>query len=143
VAVGPDGWFDTGDRGALTSDGILIVSGRTSDRIIVGGFNVVPAEVELEIRASGLVIDAVVVGLPDDRLGEVPVAGVVWKGDDQRGDLLAALRDKLAHYKLPREFFTLPEIPRTPYGKVDRKRAAELARTLLGFETVRPSDARR
>ncbi|MGD0699300.1 MAG: class I adenylate-forming enzyme family protein [Trebonia sp.] len=143
VAVGPDGWFDTGDRGALTSDGILIVSGRTSDRIIVGGFNVVPAEVELEIRGSGLVIDAVVVGLPDDRLGEVPVAGVVWKGDDRQADLLAGLRHTVAHYKLPRRFFSLTEIPRTPYGKVDRKKAAELARTLLGAETIRSSDARR
>jgi acyl-CoA synthetase (AMP-forming)/AMP-acid ligase II len=143
VPVGPDGWFDTGDRGALTGDGILIVSGRTSDRIIVGGFNVVPAEVELEIRASGLVIDAVVVGLPDDRLGEVPVAGVVWKGDDQQAGLLAGLRDKVAHYKLPRHFFSLTEIPRTPYGKIDRKKAAELARNSLGAETNGPSDARR
>lgn len=143
VALGPDGWFDTGDRGALTSDGILIISGRSTDRIIVGGFNVAPAEVESEIRVSGLVIDAVVVGVPDARLGEVPVAGVVWKDGDQRADLLATLRDKLAHYKVPREYFSLTEIPRTPYGKVDRRRAAELARTRLGREPNGAADGQR
>lgn len=143
VALGPDGWFDTGDRGALTSDGLLVISGRSTDRIIVGGFNVAPAEVETEIRVSGLVIDAVVVGVPDARLGEVPVAGVVWKDRDQRDELLATLRDKLAHYKVPREYFSLTEIPRTPYGKVDRGRAAELARTRLGREPNGAADGQR
>jgi long-chain acyl-CoA synthetase len=142
VPTEADGWFDTGDLGALTSDGILIVSGRSSDRIIVGGFNVTPAEVESEIRGSGLVVDAVVVGLPDPRLGEVPVAGVVWKDEDRQAELTASMRDKLAHYKLPRDFFRLAEIPRTPYGKVDRKRAAELARHLLGRKTIGSADAR-
>jgi long-chain acyl-CoA synthetase len=143
VALAPDGWFDTGDRGALTSDGILIISGRSSDRIIVGGFNVAPAEVETEIRVSGLVIDAVVVGFPDARLGEVPVAGVVWKEGNQRDELLATLRDRLAHYKVPREYFSLTEIPRTPYGKVDRRRAAELARTRLSQEPDGAADDQR
>jgi acyl-CoA synthetase (AMP-forming)/AMP-acid ligase II len=89
------------------------------------------------------VIDAVVVGVPDARLGEVPVAGVVWKDGDQRADLLATLRDKLAHYKVPREYFSLTEIPRTPYGKVDRRQAAELARTRLGRESDGAADGQR
>lgn len=132
VRLDADGWFDTGDRGAFTEDGILMITGRSTDRIIVGGFNVSPAEVELELRRSELVTDAIVVGMSDSRLGEIPVAGVLWSGDENQDELRRALRDSLAHYKVPRAFITLTEIPRTPYGKVDRKKAAETARELLG-----------
>jgi long-chain acyl-CoA synthetase len=132
VRLDADGWFDTGDRGALTADGILTITGRSTDRIIVGGFNVSPAEVELELRRSELVTDVVVVGVPDSRLGEIPVAGVVWRGEENEEELRRALRDSLAHYKVPRAFFALTEIPRTPYGKIDRKKAAQTAREVMG-----------
>jgi long-chain acyl-CoA synthetase len=131
VRLDPGGWFDTGDRGAFTPDGILTITGRSTDRIIVGGFNVSPAEVELELRRSDLVTDAVVVGVPDSRLGEIPVAGVLWRGEEKEDELRRALRHGLAHYKVPRAFFTLAEMPRTPYGKLDRKRAADMARDRL------------
>ena len=80
VPVDADGWFATGDVGRL-DDGILYVTGRLQEKIIVGGFNVYPAEVEDAARRSALVEDAVVVGLADDRLGERPVAGIVWAGE--------------------------------------------------------------
>jgi long-chain acyl-CoA synthetase len=135
VKVDSGGWFDTGDRGALTLDGILTITGRSTDRIIVGGFNVSPAEVESELRGSDLVSDAIVVAISDDRLGEVPVAGIVWSGEAQTDKLLRSLRgNNLAHYKLPRKVFTLEEVPRTAYGKVDRKKATEMARLLLEVE---------
>ena len=134
VKLNDDGWFDTGDRGALTPDGILTITGRSTDRIIVGGFNVSPAEVESELRRSELVTDAVVVAVPDDRLGEVPVAGVVWAGEGRPDELLLSIRDRVAHYKLPREVFALDEVPRTVYGKIDRKKVAEMARGRLGRE---------
>ena len=75
--IGEGGWYATGDIGRL-EDGILYITGRAQEKIIVGGFNVYPAEVEDIARESPLVRDAVVVGLPDDRLGERPVAGIVW-----------------------------------------------------------------
>lgn len=131
VPVDADGFFATGDIGRI-DDGILYITGRAQEKIIVGGFNVYPAEVEDATRRSRLVKDAVVVGLADDRLGERPVAGVVWAGEADPDGLIAELRASLAAYKVPREVFALDAVPLTPRDKVDRRRAAELARTALG-----------
>jgi long-chain acyl-CoA synthetase len=131
VPVDEDGWFPTGDVGRL-EDGILYITGRAQEKIIVGGFNVYPAEVEEAARRSALVRDAVIVGMPDDRLGEIPVAGIVWAGRPDEEALLAEMREALAGYKLPRSFFALDAIPLTPRDKVDRRRAAEVAREQLG-----------
>ena len=87
VPVDADHWFATGDVGRI-DDGILFVTGRVREKIIVGGFNVYPAEVEDAARRSALVEDAVVVGLPDERLGERPVAGIVWAGEPDEPSLL-------------------------------------------------------
>ena len=78
LPVDADGWYHTGDVGHLDEHGILYITGRLKEMMIVGGFNVYPAEVEDALRASRLVQDAVVVPVPDDRLGEVPIAGIVW-----------------------------------------------------------------
>jgi acyl-CoA synthetase (AMP-forming)/AMP-acid ligase II len=88
--------------------------------------------VEEAARRSALVRDAVIVGMPDDRLGEIPVAGIVWAGQPDEEALLAEMREALAGYKLPRSFFALDAIPLTPRDKVDRRRAAEVAREQLG-----------
>ncbi len=126
VPVDEEGWFATGDVGRL-EDGILYITGRVQEKIIVGGFNVYPAEVEDALRRSPLVLDAVVVGVPDDRLGERPVAGVVWAGPPDPDALTAAARGELAAYKVPRAYFPLDAVPLTPRDKVDRRRAAALA----------------
>ena len=101
VPVDEDGWFATGDVGRMHDD-ILYITGRVQEKIIVGGFNVYPAEVEDVARRSALVSDAVVVGLPDERLGEIPVAGIVWTGARDDTALLEEIRGDLAHYKVPR-----------------------------------------
>ena len=72
------------------------------------------------------------VGLPDERLGEVPVAGVVWAGEPDPDALLEELRAALPHYKVPRALFPLDVVPLTARDKVDRRRAGELARDALG-----------
>jgi long-chain acyl-CoA synthetase len=131
VPLDADGFFATGDIGRLDDD-ILYITGRAQEKIIVGGFNVYPAEVEDAARRSRLVRDAVVVGVPDDRLGERPVAGVVWDAAPAPAALLAELRASLAPYKVPRELFALDAVPLTPRDKVDRRRAAALARAALG-----------
>jgi long-chain acyl-CoA synthetase len=136
--VDEDGWFATGDVGYLDENGILCLTGRLQERLIVGGFNVYPAEVEDVLRKSDLVADAVVVGLEDERLGERPVAGVVWSGRPDRARLIAEVRKQLAHYKVPRYVFTLQEIPLTARDKVDRRRATTIAIERLGG-TVPPS----
>ena len=131
VPVDADGWFATGDVGRIDDD-ILYITGRVQEKIIVGGFNVYPAEVEDVARRSPAVRDAVVLGLPDERLGEVPVAGIVWAQAPDEDALLEELRAKLAHYKVPRAFFALDAVPLTTRDKVDRRRAAEIARAALG-----------
>lgn len=131
VPVDAEGWFATGDVGRL-DDGILYVTGRVLEKIIVGGFNVYPAEVEDAARRSALVEDAVVVGLADDRLGERPVAGIVWAGEADEPGLLDELRGRLAPYKVPRQTFVIEAVPLTARGKVDRVRAAHLAAAALG-----------
>jgi acyl-CoA synthetase (AMP-forming)/AMP-acid ligase II len=134
VPVDEEGWFATGDVGRL-DDGILYITGRVQEKIIVGGFNVYPAEVEDAARRSPLVEDAVVLGVADDRLGERPVAAIVWAGEPDEPALLEELRSVLAAYKVPRETFPIGAVPLTPRDKVDRIRTAELAKAALGTET--------
>ncbi|HZQ57585.1 MAG TPA: class I adenylate-forming enzyme family protein [Acidimicrobiales bacterium] len=137
LPVDADGWYHTGDVGRVDEHGILYVTGRLKEMLIVGGFNVFPAEVEDALRQSELVRDAVVVPVPDDRLGEVPIAGVVWSGkgpvtvDARLAELTAEARRLLAPYKVPRQWFTLEEVPLTANGKLDRRRAAELGAVAL------------
>jgi long-chain acyl-CoA synthetase len=124
--VDADGWLRTGDLGHLDSDGYLYITGRLRNTIICGGFNVMPEEVEAALEEDPRVREAVVVPLPDDRLGEIPVA--VVEADAAPGDVLAAVAARLAPYKRPRHVFVVPELPRVPNGKVDRPAAQALAK---------------
>ena len=135
VPVDADGWFATGDVGRI-DDGILYITGRLQEKIIVGGFNVYPAEVEDVARRSSLVHDAVVTAIPDERLGEVPVAGVVWAGEADESKLFDEMRASLAHYKVPRALFSIDTVPLTPRDKIDRRRATELAQAALVTVTI-------
>ncbi|WP_337188092.1 class I adenylate-forming enzyme family protein [Phenylobacterium sp.] len=136
--VDAEGWFHTGDLARIDEHGILYICGRIKEMMIVGGFNVYPGEVEEALRTAPEVRDAVVVPMPDPRLGEVPVAGVVW-ADDLAGPaaeeawrrVAAAVRGLLEPYKTPRRWFTLAAIPLNPNGKVDRKEALGLATEAL------------
>jgi long-chain acyl-CoA synthetase len=126
-----EGWFRTGDIGHLDEEGYLFVTGRESDKLVVGGLNVYPLEVEEAIRTFDAVRDAVVVGLPDPRLGEVPVAGIVWAAQSDFAVLAALLRDRIGGYKIPRKWFAISEVPLTERGKVDRRKARQIAKDLL------------
>jgi long-chain acyl-CoA synthetase len=138
-----DGWYHTGDLARLDEHGILYITGRIKEMMIVGGFNVYPGEVEDVLRRSSMVRDAVVVPKPDDRLGEMPVAGVVWEPglpDDDVDRRFARLREEcrsaLEAYKVPRQWFVLDALPLNTNGKLDRHRAAELAGAALGATDV-------
>ncbi len=125
-----DGWLRTGDLGRLDGEGYLYITGRLKNIIICGGFNVVPEEVEAALGADPAVRDAVVLGVPDERLGEIPVALV--ESGAGAADVLAAVAPRLAPYKRPRRVFVVDALPRVPNGKVDRPRAAAQARSLVG-----------
>lgn len=118
-----DGWLHTGDLATVDDEGFVYVSGRSKDMIITGGLNVYPAEVERIIAGHPAVLEAAVVGAPDDDWGEIGVALVVL-ADGQtltEDELLAYLRPALATYKLPRRLlFSADPLPRTTSGKVQK-----------------------
>lgn len=132
AAVMHDGWLRTGDTGSIDTDGYIRITGRATDMIIVGGFNVYPAEVEHLLLEHDTIGRAAVVGAADQRLGEVPVAFVVPSGngvaDPDR--LIAWCREQLANFKVPRRIWVVDELPLGDLGKVAkpalRERAAHL-----------------
>jgi O-succinylbenzoic acid--CoA ligase len=128
-AVEADGWLHTGDLAREDPDGHLWIVGRRSDRIISGGVNVDPAEVEAVLLAFPDVREAAVVGIPDEEWGERVVAVITCDSakdhSPARGlppeGLEAYLKPRLSPAKRPREIRILPELPLNPNGKVDRE----------------------
>ncbi len=119
-----EGWFRTGDQGVLEG-GYLRLVGRIKELIIRGGENISPAEVEEALLAHPAVRDAACFGIPDEKYGEQIVAAVSLSGEaDERG-LTDHCRERLTAVKVPFVIHILDEIPRTPTGKLQRRRVAE------------------
>jgi acyl-CoA synthetase (AMP-forming)/AMP-acid ligase II len=120
AAIDADGWLHTGDVGVLRADGLLRITDRIKDVLIVGGFNVYPAEVEQLIARHPAVSEAAVVGVPDDRLGEVCRAYVVPRrgAEIDPAEIIGFCRDRLANFKVPRAVEIVSELPRNAAGKV-------------------------
>ena len=121
-AVDDDGWLHTGDLGMFNDDGRLLIVGRKKDMFIVGGFNAYPAEIEGFLLEHPAVAQAAVIGVPDERLGQVGKAFVVLKGGEASGataeDLVSWSRDRMAGFKVPRYVEFLDELPLNATGKV-------------------------
>jgi long-chain acyl-CoA synthetase len=122
-----DGFLRTGDIGYLDADGFLWLEGRASDVINRGGLKVLPQEIEEQLCLRPEIAEACVAGVPDSRLGEVPVAWVRAKsGASLEPDaVLAGLRTTLAGYKIPVHIEVVPELPRNEIGKVLRRTLVE------------------
>ena len=118
AAAFADGWFKTGDIGSISPDGYYTLEGRRSDLIICGGFNIYPREIEELLLEQPGVTEAAVVGMADRVRGEVPVAYVVGACD--AAALEALCRAKLASFKVPRAYVSVPSLPRTALGKVQK-----------------------
>lgn len=128
-AIDDDGWLHTGDLGVLTDCGRLQIVGRKKDMFIVGGFNAYPAEIEGFLLEHPAVAQAAVIGVPDDRMGQVGRAFVVLKSvpnDDNAAmtdiELIAWSRERMAGYKVPRSIVFLGELPLNATGKVMKDR---------------------
>jgi fatty-acyl-CoA synthase len=128
-----DGWFKTGDLGSFDAAGYLKITGRKKDMFIVGGSNAYPAEIERMLQSHPAVRQAVVVGVPDRRLGEVGFAFVELQGgaNTDATQLGAFCRGAMADYKVPRYFEFVTEFPKTTTGKIQRaalaRQAADIA----------------
>jgi HIP---CoA ligase len=119
-AVDTEGWLHTGDIGRLDEAGYLKITDRLKDVFIVGGFNVYPAEVEQVLARLDGVLESAVVGVPDERLGEVGHAFVVRlpEADVDEEAVLSYARERLANFKVPRAVTFIDDLPRNPSGKV-------------------------
>jgi len=125
------GWFHSGDIGYRRPDGVYVISDRKADLIISGGENIYPAELEAILDGHPEIAEAAVVGEPDERWGEVPVAVVVMKKNSQMNSdgVRALFKNRLARFKHPQRVMLVDELPRNAMGKIEkfelRKQIAE------------------
>ena len=121
-ALSPEGWLRTGDLGVIGEDGRLRIVGRAKDMFIVGGFNAYPAEIENLLLGHPEVRQAAVIGVPDERLGEVGMAFVVLEPGAAvtPDELIAWAREHMANYKVPRRVEVIDELPINAAGKVEK-----------------------
>jgi malonyl-CoA/methylmalonyl-CoA synthetase len=115
-----EGWFRTGDLAQRSADGYLTLRGRRTDVIISGGFNIYPREIEDVLTETPGVREAAVVGVPDPRRGELPVAYIVAEAELDARSLEDRCRRALASFKVPRAFVRVETLPRTALGKVQK-----------------------
>ncbi len=118
-----DGWFYSGDAGFLDEEGFLYIHDRVKDMIVSGGENIYPAEVENALMSNEEILDAAVVGVPDDKWGESTKAFVVLSEGSTLNseDIISYTKSKIASYKCPKSVEFIEMLPRNPSGKVLRR----------------------
>jgi long-chain acyl-CoA synthetase len=133
-----DGWLHTGDIGYLDEEGYLYLVDRKNDKIITGGMNVFPREVEEVISTHGSVAQVAVFGAKDPYWGEAVTAAIVPRAGArlQEGEIIAFCKERLAGYKRPKRVVLLGELPKNLYGKVMRKDLKRMYEE--GMESVKP-----
>lgn len=130
-----DGWFHSGDLGQRAEDGCITIVGRSKDMIISGGENIYPAEIENQLVTLPGVAECAVLGVPDPRWGEVPVAVLVPTADAagqalDAPQVLAFLHNRIARFKMPRQVVWMTSLPKSALGKVQKAQLlAQLIRT--------------
>jgi 2-furoate---CoA ligase len=118
-----DGWYFTGDTALMDADGDLFVTGRVDDMIISGGENVSPVEIESCLSLHPAVSEVAVAGLPDERWGKIVCAFIKPRAAVKADDLDAFCRHSgLANFKRPRRYVFVAEIPKSPVGKLLRRK---------------------
>jgi len=117
-AIDPEGWLHTGDLGTIDDRGHLRIAGRKKDMFIVGGFNAYPAEIEGFLMEHPAVAQAAVIGVPDERLGQVGKAFVVTREPVTAEELIAWSKTRMAGFKVPRAVAFLDALPLNATGKV-------------------------
>lgn len=120
AAIDPEGWLHTGDLGVFDADGYLKIVGRIKDMFIVGGFNAYPAEIENLLMRHPAIAQAAVVGMPDERMGEVGAAFIVREpgADITATEVIDWARSEMANFKVPRRVDFLDALPLNATGKI-------------------------
>jgi fatty-acyl-CoA synthase len=117
-----DGWFHSGDAAIVHPDGYVEIRDRIKDIIISGGENISSIEVEGALLRHPAIQEVAVVGVPDERWGEVPEAFVVLRSDISvsESELRDFAREAIAHFKVPHRFTFIEELPKTATGKIQK-----------------------
>ena len=128
-----DLWFKTGDVGMIDTRGVVTIVGRSKDLIISGGYNVYPAEIEANLNEQPGVAESAVVGVPHADFGEAVIAVVVPKpgATVDAAALIAALKGRIANFKVPKQVFVETELPRNQMGKVQKNLLRERHKALF------------
>lgn len=128
-----DGYFKTGDVGKVDERGYVTIVGRAKDLIISGGYNVYPAEIESYINEMPGVAESALVGVPHPDFGEVGVAVVIAKpgAPVEATQVITTLKSQLANFKIPKQCFVVPELPRNTMGKVQKNLLRDQYKTLF------------
>ncbi|HNQ23791.1 MAG TPA: AMP-binding protein [Phycisphaerae bacterium] len=128
AVLSADGWLRTGDIGHLDDDGFLYITGRSKELIIIAGENVFPGEIESALVAHPGVLEAAVIGVPDESRGEAPVAFVTPEPGQQLAEeqLKQFVRQSLAGYKVPKRIYIREDLPHGPTGKILKRSLREL-----------------
>ncbi|HEY5855746.1 MAG TPA: long-chain fatty acid--CoA ligase [Aldersonia sp.] len=121
AAIDADGWFATGDVGKVDDDGYFYIVDRKKDMIIRGGLNVYPREIEEVLYEHPAVVEAAVVGIPHDTLGEDIGAAVAVRAAIDPDEIIAFVRERLAAYKYPRRVWIVDALPKGATGKIQRR----------------------
>ncbi|CAA0107574.1 long-chain-fatty-acid--CoA ligase [Zhongshania aliphaticivorans] len=122
-----DGWVHTGDSAMIDENGYIFLRDRMKDMVVSGGENIYPIEIENVLSTHAAVSDVAVIGIPDDKYGETPLACIVCAADQTITieELIAFCRDKLAGFKIPRRLELYEVLPRNPSGKILKKTLRE------------------
>ena len=135
-AIDEDGWMHTGDLGVLDDEGYLAITGRIKDMLIRGGENIYPREIEEFLFTHPDIVDAQVIGVPDDKYGEEIMAWVILHDEDGEltaDDIAEFAQGKLSRHKIPRYVHVTDSFPMTASGKVRKVEMREMAPRLLGW----------
>ena len=130
-------YLQVDDLGFLDEQGYLIIVGRSSDKIITGGENVHAIEIESAIRATEMVVDVYVIGVPDKSWGQAVTAIYIPKNSNTSTlEIKRLLKDKLSKFKIPKYWIPMPTLPRNPQGKINRKQLQQIAITVLSESKI-------
>ena len=126
-AITPDGWFHSGDLGCLDEDGFVFITGRIKELIIRGGENIQPREIDEVLYSHPKIQDAATVGVPDPLYGEEVKSFVVLRPGEKcsEEELLKYCSERLAAFKCPKSIAFIDEMPKSPGGKIIRRKLVE------------------